>query len=71
MFAQPLYHTLYETFELVDELFDIGFAFNTAVTQMWALMAVDLADIKVTTTAVDGCGPPESVINGSTGIYTR
>lgn len=47
MYAQPLYHTLYETFAAVDELFDQGFGFHAAITQLWAVIAVDLADAQV------------------------
>ena len=39
----PLYHSLYDTFELVDELYDRGFHFHEAVTKIWANMAVNLA----------------------------
>lgn len=44
---EPLYHTLYETFALVDELYDAGFGFQAALTRLWAIMAVDLADTQV------------------------
>lgn len=47
MYTQPLYHSLYETFAAIDELFDQGFFFHAAITQMWAVMAVDLADAQV------------------------
>lgn len=45
--VEPLYHTLYETFALVDELYDKGFGFQAALTRLWAIMAVDLADTQV------------------------
>ncbi|XP_050737432.1 N-acetylated-alpha-linked acidic dipeptidase 2-like isoform X1 [Eriocheir sinensis] len=47
MYTQPLYHTLYETFAAVDELFDQGFYFHAALTQLWAVVAVDLADAQM------------------------
>lgn len=45
--VEPLYHTLYETFALVAELYDAGFGFQAALTRLWAIMAVDLADTQV------------------------
>ncbi|XP_047497412.1 N-acetylated-alpha-linked acidic dipeptidase 2-like isoform X1 [Penaeus chinensis] len=45
--VEPLYHTLYETFALVGELYDAGFSFQAALTRLWAIMAVDLADTQV------------------------
>ncbi|XP_042226493.1 putative N-acetylated-alpha-linked acidic dipeptidase isoform X1 [Homarus americanus] len=47
LYTQPLYHTLYETFAAADELYDRGFNFQAAVTQMWAVMAVNLADAQL------------------------
>ncbi len=47
MYDLSLYHTLYETFALVDELYDPGFIFHAALTQLFAVMAVDLADAQV------------------------
>ena len=42
-----MYHTLYETFALVDEFYDHLFHFHGAITQMWADIAVTLADAQV------------------------
>lgn len=47
MYAEFLYHTLYETFALVDELYDIGFNFHAAMAKLWAILAVDIADAQV------------------------
>lgn len=47
MYAEFLYHTLYETFALVDELYDIGFSFHAAMAKLWAILAVDIADAQV------------------------
>lgn len=44
MYAEPLYHTLYETFELMDELYDRGFKFFSAITTLWSILAVDVAE---------------------------
>ncbi|KAF2361473.1 PA domain, partial [Trinorchestia longiramus] len=41
--GEPLYHTVYETFELVDELYDRGFLFHAATTAVWAKLTVALA----------------------------
>ncbi|KAF2350347.1 PA domain, partial [Trinorchestia longiramus] len=43
----PLYHSLYETFALVDELYDQDFLFQSAVTKLWAIVAVSLSDPQV------------------------
>ncbi|CAL4210621.1 unnamed protein product, partial [Meganyctiphanes norvegica] len=42
--GEPMYHTLYETFELVDELYDRGFHFHKATTALWGYLAVNIAD---------------------------
>ena len=47
MLGEPLYHTLYETFALVDELYDQGFLFHKAITEMWTNLAVHLAEAEV------------------------
>ncbi|ROT78135.1 hypothetical protein C7M84_003149 [Penaeus vannamei] len=47
MYAEFLYHTLYETFALVDELYDIGFNFHAAMAKLWAILAVDIADAQL------------------------
>ena len=47
MFAEPLYHTLYETFYLVDEFYDRGFYFHAAMTQLWGTSAILMADSMV------------------------
>ena len=44
MIGEPLYHTLYETFALVDELYDRGFLFHKAITEIWIDLAVFLAE---------------------------
>lgn len=45
--GEPLYHTLYETFALVDELYDRGFLFHKAVAGLWGQVAVTLADQQI------------------------
>lgn len=42
-----MYHTLYETFAAVDEIYDRGFKFHSAVTALWGDLAVSLAEDKV------------------------
>ncbi|XP_042222207.1 N-acetylated-alpha-linked acidic dipeptidase 2-like [Homarus americanus] len=45
--GDPMYHTLYETFALVDEIYDKGFYFHSAVTALWGDLAVVLAESKI------------------------
>ncbi|KAL4238328.1 hypothetical protein ACF0H5_003039 [Mactra antiquata] len=40
----PMYHSLYETFYLVDKIMDQGFHYHKAIGQMWIEMARDLSD---------------------------
>ncbi|CAG2102362.1 unnamed protein product [Medioppia subpectinata] len=40
----PLYHTMYETYDLMSNLTDIGFKFSKALTQIWAEMLRSLSD---------------------------
>ncbi|KAK7075726.1 hypothetical protein SK128_016906 [Halocaridina rubra] len=47
MYSEPLYHTLYETFALVDELYDPSFSFLSAVTMVLSILTVDFADLPV------------------------
>lgn len=47
MFAQPLYHTIHETFYAVKELYDKGFNFHAAITQLWAILGTYIADSQV------------------------
>ncbi|XP_053398009.1 N-acetylated-alpha-linked acidic dipeptidase 2-like [Mercenaria mercenaria] len=42
--AYPMYHSVYETFYLVDEIMDRGFHYHKAIGQIWTEMARDLAD---------------------------
>lgn len=42
--AYPMYHSVYETFYLVDKIMDIGFKYHKAVGQVWTEMARNLAD---------------------------
>lgn len=42
-----MYHTLYETFAAVDEIYDRSFKFHAAVTALWGDLAVSLAESKV------------------------
>lgn len=42
-----MYHTLYETFALVDEIYDKGFKYHSAVTALWGDLAIKLAESKV------------------------
>ncbi|KAK4318413.1 hypothetical protein Pmani_010582 [Petrolisthes manimaculis] len=42
--GDPMYHTLYETFALVDEIYDQGFHFHTAVTALWGHLALVFSD---------------------------
>ncbi|XP_069193341.1 N-acetylated-alpha-linked acidic dipeptidase 2 isoform X1 [Procambarus clarkii] len=45
--GEPMYHTLYETFAVVDEIYDKGFHFHSAVAAMWGDLAVVLSESKV------------------------
>lgn len=45
--GEPMYHTLYETFALVDEIYDQGFHYHKAVTALWGDVAVVLSDSKI------------------------
>lgn len=45
--GDPMYHTVYETFALVDEIYDRGFKYHSAVTALWGDLAVKLAESKV------------------------
>ncbi|KAH3853003.1 N-acetylated-alpha-linked acidic dipeptidase 2-like [Dreissena polymorpha] len=40
----PMYHSVYETFHLVDKIMDRGFQYHRAVGQVWLEMARNLAD---------------------------
>ncbi|XP_052272880.1 glutamate carboxypeptidase 2-like isoform X2 [Dreissena polymorpha] len=42
--AYPMYHSVYETFYLVDKIMDIGFKYHTALGQLWVEMTRQLAD---------------------------
>ncbi|XP_018020759.1 putative N-acetylated-alpha-linked acidic dipeptidase [Hyalella azteca] len=42
-YGEPLYHTLYETFELVDELYDKGFLYHAATTAVAAKIVAAVA----------------------------
>ncbi|ELU09884.1 hypothetical protein CAPTEDRAFT_160163 [Capitella teleta] len=42
--SYPLYHSVYETFHLVDTYMDPGFKLHAAVSQYWAELARNLAD---------------------------
>ncbi|WAR19930.1 NALD2-like protein [Mya arenaria] len=42
--SYPMYHSVYETFYLVDRIMDIGFKYHTAVGQVWIEMARQLSD---------------------------
>ncbi|KAL7639055.1 UNVERIFIED_CONTAM: hypothetical protein RMT77_010589 [Armadillidium vulgare] len=53
MFSEPLYHTLYETFYLVSELYDKGFHFHASITQLWGLIAVYIAEAEVIPFSLD------------------
>ncbi|KAK7082545.1 N-acetylated-alpha-linked acidic dipeptidase 2 [Halocaridina rubra] len=45
--GEPMYHTLYETFELVDEIYDQGFEFHKAVTVLWGDLAVVFSEMDI------------------------
>ncbi|XP_045102094.1 putative N-acetylated-alpha-linked acidic dipeptidase isoform X2 [Portunus trituberculatus] len=45
--GDPLYHTVYETFALVDEIYDRGFKYHSAVTALWGDLAIKLAESKI------------------------
>ncbi|XP_066959456.1 putative N-acetylated-alpha-linked acidic dipeptidase isoform X1 [Macrobrachium rosenbergii] len=49
----PLYHTLYETLHLAVDLYDPVIHFQTALTQAWALVALELAQEPVIPFTVD------------------
>ncbi|XP_077987706.1 N-acetylated-alpha-linked acidic dipeptidase 2-like [Glandiceps talaboti] len=40
----PMYHTVYETFDLVERLYDPGFKYMRGMTRLWAEVARRLAD---------------------------
>ncbi|XP_069494506.1 N-acetylated-alpha-linked acidic dipeptidase 2-like [Ambystoma mexicanum] len=42
--SYPMYHSAYETYDLVSRLMDRGFKFHQAVARMWGEMALTLAD---------------------------
>ncbi|KAL4238036.1 hypothetical protein ACF0H5_002747 [Mactra antiquata] len=42
--AYPMYHSVYETFYLVDNIMDIGFKYHTSVGRVWVDIARNLAD---------------------------
>lgn len=45
--GEPQYHTLYETFSLVDEIYDRGFHFHKAVTDLWGFVALRLSEPEI------------------------
>uniref|UniRef100_H2YB01 glutamate carboxypeptidase II n=1 Tax=Ciona savignyi TaxID=51511 RepID=H2YB01_CIOSA len=45
--SYPVYHSVYETFELVENLVDPGFKIHLAMTQVWAELARKLADVLI------------------------
>ncbi|XP_064116822.1 LOW QUALITY PROTEIN: N-acetylated-alpha-linked acidic dipeptidase 2-like [Macrobrachium nipponense] len=45
--GEPMYHTLYETFALVDEIYDRGFLYHKAVTALWGDVAMVLSESKI------------------------
>ncbi|XP_042870253.1 N-acetylated-alpha-linked acidic dipeptidase 2-like [Penaeus japonicus] len=51
--GEPLYHTLYETFALVDEIYDRGFHFHKAVTALWGNIALRLSEAKILPFSLD------------------
>lgn len=51
--GDPMYHTLYETFAAVDEIYDRGFKFHSAITALWGDLAVSLAEDKVLPFSLD------------------
>ncbi|KAF2349679.1 Transferrin receptor-like dimerization domain [Trinorchestia longiramus] len=42
--GEPLYHTLYETFALVDQLYDQNFSFHSSITKLWGQITVEFSD---------------------------
>ncbi|KAM4690072.1 glutamate carboxypeptidase 2-like [Rhinophrynus dorsalis] len=42
--SYPMYHSVYETMDLVDRLMDQGFKYHQAVARLWGEMALRLAD---------------------------
>ncbi|KAJ1102638.1 hypothetical protein NDU88_000087 [Pleurodeles waltl] len=42
--SYPMYHSVYETYDLVSRLMDRGFKYHQAVARMWGEMALALAD---------------------------
>lgn len=51
--GDPHYHTLYETFALVDEIYDRGFKYHSAVASLWGDLAVHLAEAKIIPYSLD------------------
>ena len=42
--SYPVYHSVYETFELVEEYLDPGFQYHLAAARIWGEVARDIAD---------------------------
>lgn len=42
--SYPLYHSVYDTFYMVDKIADIGFKYHTTMGQIWTEVTRDLAD---------------------------
>ncbi|MBN3300977.1 FOLH1 carboxypeptidase, partial [Amia calva] len=42
--SYPMYHSAYETFDLMSRLMDRGFKYHQAVARLWGVMALTLAD---------------------------
>ncbi|XP_047486608.1 putative N-acetylated-alpha-linked acidic dipeptidase [Penaeus chinensis] len=51
--GEPQYHTLYETFALVDEIYDRGFHFHKAVTALWGHITLRLSEPKILPFSLD------------------
>ena len=44
MGSYPVYHSVYETFELVEQYLDPGFHYHLAIARIWGEVARDIAD---------------------------
>ncbi|KAF6019350.1 hypothetical protein EB796_022317 [Bugula neritina] len=45
--SYPMYHSVYETFFLMDNITDPGFKYSKAVTQVWAELVRDVSDAMI------------------------
>ena len=68
MYSESLYHTLYETYYLVDQLYDRGFKFHRSVAQLFGVIGVYLADQEVRFCAYTSNGKVRSMVRYSSNL---